>query len=440
VRDLILLAALLGVVPLILRAPVVGLLVWIWITLMSPQREVFGFLSGFQLNLYVAALTAMAWLGSKERKVVHLNLLTVGLLLFAVWSCVTTYSALDRATAAPLCDRTVKSIILALAVAALANTRTRIQAVLWMVVVSLGYYGVKGGGFVLLTGGRSHVYGPDNTMIGDNNTLGLVLVVLLPLMNYLRVTSRLRTTRLGTLAAIVMTLLSIFGTYSRGALVALAAGGAAYAVRSRSGVLVILLAVLLAGFLPGVLPSSWLERMSTLQSPHQDDSFEGRVSAWRTSYNIAAARPLVGGGFAAVEQQAVVQRYSSPGSLKSGKAAHSIYFEVLGDQGFVGLGLYLLLLAAAWLNTFIALNACRTRPDLAWAGELARMLQVSLVAFMVGGAALSMAYYDGVLVLLALTAALAEVARQPLGEIRTAQPAPGWRRLPAGPPSLRPAR
>jgi probable O-glycosylation ligase (exosortase A-associated) len=428
-RDLILLAALLGVIPLIVRAPIAGLLAWIWITLMNPQREVYGFLAGFQLNQWIALATIGVWLASKERKTVPPNILTLGLLLFAAWCVVTTFTALYRPFAMILCDRTIKSIVLALAVATLANTRARIQAVLWSIAISLGYYAVKGGGFVILTGGHSRVYGPENSPIGDNNCLALVLIVLLPLLAYLRGTSRVALTRLALLATIVLAVLAIFGTYSRGALIALAAAGATYAVRSRAGILMVVVAVALIAFVPSFMPPSWMARMSTLQTYNQDESFAGRVAAWKTSYNIAAARPLVGGGFSAVQIDPIAAEYTSPGSLTKGKAAHSIYFEVLGDHGFVGLALYLFVLGAAWMNTFVAMNLSRGREDLAWAGQLAKMLQVCLVAFMVGGAALSLAYYDGMLVILALTAALAGVVRKPAGETAAAVSVPKWKQV-----------
>jgi probable O-glycosylation ligase (exosortase A-associated) len=184
-----------------------------------------------------------------------------------------------------------------------------------------------------------------------------------------------------------------------------------YVARSRSGVFLVLIGAILLVSAPRVLPASWFERMSTIQTFQEDGSFAARVSAWKTSLNIAKARPLVGGGFSSVERSWVVKRYASSGSAVSGMAAHSIYFQVLGDTGFVGLALYLLMLAAAALNTTQVLAAARARPDLAWASELARMLQISLVAFLVGGAALSMAYYDGVIVMLTLTAALLRVVQ-----------------------------
>lgn len=433
-RDIILLAALLAVVPLTFRAPIIGVLAWIWITLMNPQREVYSFLHGVQLNLVIAVLTGLAWIASKERKVFPLNAFTVALVAFTAWTCVTTSLALEPKQAYPLLDRTIKSVVLVLAVTTLANTKARLQAVVWMLVVSLGYYAVKGGGFVILGGGHHRVMGPAASMIEDNNALGLALLVLLPLVNYLRATSRLRVTRWTALGSLVLTVVAIIGTYSRGALLGLGAVIVTLAMRSRAGIVILLASGVLASSLVSALPPAWKERMSTIQSAGEDASFEGRIAAWKTSYAIAKARPLTGGGFKAVEQDWVTQRYTAPGSLTAGKAAHSIYFQVLGDHGFVGLGLYLLLLGAAGLNTVRTLNATRGRPDLAWADQLARMLQVSMVAFLVGGAALSMAYYDGVLLVLALTAAVLQIVRQPVVEGSATAAGPRWKKVQAGAP------
>jgi hypothetical protein len=147
---------------------------------------------------------------------------------------------------------------------------------------------------------------------------------------------------------------------------------------------------------------------------------------------------LFGGGFVAVEQNWIAQAYLSPGSLRWGRAAHSIYFEVLGQTDFVGLAIYLLARAAAILNTFLVLNVARGRPHLDWATQLARMLQVSIGAFLVGGAALSMAYYDGVLVLFGVTAALLHIARQPQ-EAEAAASGPVWKSAPPRAPWPQPA-
>jgi probable O-glycosylation ligase (exosortase A-associated) len=422
IRDLFLLSALCLVFGLTMRTPFVGLLAWIWVSLMNPHQEVYGFLRGAQLNLCIAVVTVVAWLGSREPKRVPPNLFVVFLALFSLWTCISTWSALDPPHAFPLLDRTTKTVILAVAVVMLATTRLRLQAVIWVIVVSLGYFGVKGGGFVLLTGGHNHVFGPTNSMIEDNNALGLALILVLPLMFYLRRTSARAAVRWALLGAIALTLVAVFGTYSRGALIALAASTATYAVRSRHGVIMLVVAALCTAALPTIMPPSWFQRMSTIRSADDDISFQERVSAWRTSMAIAKARPLTGGGFSAVEQTWIAQTYRSPGSLDHGRAAHSIYFQVLGDTGFVGLGIYLAAVTAAAVNIFRVLTLVSGQRQFGWAAQLARMLQVSVVGFLSGGAALSMAYYDGAILLFAVTAALLEIVREPAAAAAVTEP------------------
>jgi putative inorganic carbon (HCO3(-)) transporter len=407
----------------------VGILAWIWVSLMAPQQEVFGFLKDFQLNLVIAAFTALAWVASSERKLVPPNPTIVLIAVFGAWTCLTTYFALDPTYSSDIWQRTLKTLVLTLAIISLANTKARIQAVVWTLAASLGYYAVKGAGFMLLTGGRNHVYGPPNTMIEDNNQFALALIVLLPLLHYLRVTSKRALVRWVCLAIMASSFLSIFGTYSRGALIALVATGAAFATRSRTGLAALLAGGILAMSLPAILPTSWFERMATIQSYNEDTSFEGRVQAWQTAMNVVQQRPLIGGGFSATNLDWVARAYHTPGSLEIGRAAHSIYFEVLGDHGFVGLALYLGIFGVAAFNTFLVLHLARGRADLGWARQLARMLQVSIFAILVGGAALSMAYYDGFLILVALTTALLLVVRQPAVATAADTSQPRWKLL-----------
>jgi putative inorganic carbon (HCO3(-)) transporter len=427
VRDLVLLAALLGVFPLILRAPAIGILTWIWVALMSPQREVYGFLSNFELNFFIAALTAIAWIFSKERKIAPMNMVTAMVVIFGVWISITTLNAIHREFSYQYWDRTMKTLILALAVIAIANNKARIQGVVWVTVLSLAFFGVKGGGFVLLTGGSHHVLGPEDTMIADNNSLGLALVMILPLINYLRETSQKAWIRLCLVAAMGLTILAVIGTYSRGALSAMAVMAVFYAIKSRAGFIPLVLGGLVILALPSLVPAGWFERMSTINSYNADSSFAGRLSAWRTSFNVAEGR-ITGGGFSSINLNDVVRNYQSVDSLKAGLAAHSIYFQVLGDHGFIGLILFLMLLAAAWYNTAATLSFVKNKPEMDWAAKLARMMQVSIVGYMIGGALLSMAYYDGFLIIIALTGALLLTVKKPLTQDALGRTVPFWRR------------
>ena len=430
-RDLILLLALLGIGAMTIRVPLIGLLAWIWVSVMNPQREVYGFLSGAQINVFIALLTAASWIASKERKTLPSNATTGLLLTFMAWTWITTLFALNVHLSEPLWERTAKSIVLALAVATLVNSASRAQAIVWAIVISLGYFAVEGAGIVIASGGQSKVFGPEDSMIADNNQLGLALVVMLPLMNYLRVTSKMPIVRLTLLASIGLAVIAIFGTYSRGALLALGVTVLANAVRSKSGLVLLFIGAVILVSAPSFLPQAWVARMQSIQSYSKDDSFAGRVAAWKTSINVVKARPLVGGGFASIEDNKTANDYSAPGSLTEGKAAHSIYFEVLGDHGIPGLVLYLLIVGSALLNTRAVIKASSKEPTLEWANRLAKALQVSLLALLVGGAALSMAYYDVFLVLMGLTAALALTVKVNKPSFALSGFAPKWKRTPA---------
>ena len=117
----------------------------------------------------------------------------------------------------------------------------------------------------------------------------------------------------------------------------------------------------------------------------------GRINAWWFAYEVALDRPLVGGGFRTFTRDLFVQYAPAPFDWHD---AHSIYFEVLGEQGFVGLALFLMLgFMSLRLGTWIIRHA-RNHPDLRWATDLGAMLQVSLIGYAVGGAFLGLAYFD----------------------------------------------
>jgi O-antigen ligase len=94
------------------------------------------------------------------------------------------------------------------------------------------------------------------------------------------------------------------------------------------------------------------------------------------------------------------------------QAAHSIYFQILGQHGFVALGLYLLLIFST-LRSCGKLAARTTgEPGLKWIGNYASAIQVSLIGYMVSGAFVSVAYFDLAWIYYAFTAILARELSQ----------------------------
>jgi len=140
------------------------------------------------------------------------------------------------------------------------------------------------------------------------------------------------------------------------------------------------------------MPEQWNRRMDTIETYEVDRSVQGRFSAWGMAFNLAKDRPLVGGGFVVVRPE-LFARYA-PNKTDVPRAAHSIYFQALGEHGFVGLGLYLLLGFLTWRSGEWIIRNTRGLNEYQWASSLASMIQVSFVGFATGGAFLSLLYFD----------------------------------------------
>ena len=139
-------------------------------------------------------------------------------------------------------------------------------------------------------------------------------------------------------------------------------------------------------------PQKYRDRMGTIQTYEEDTSAMGRILAWQTAINIARDRPLVGGGFETWTPQVYARH--APQGANVVRDVHSMYFEILGEQGFVGLALYLSMLIMAYLGAGRTARRVASVPDAGWQVDLGRMVQVSLVGYAAAGAFLGLAYFD----------------------------------------------
>jgi len=179
-------------------------------------------------------------------------------------------------------------------------------------------------------------------------------------------------------------------SYSRGALLGLLAIGAVYiATRRRWGLAAAF--VLLGGVGFYFIPHQWYDRMKTIQTYKQDESAMGRLQTWGFAISVATDRPFTGGGFRVFSRDQFLRYGRDPNEALD---SHSIYFEVLGEHGFIGLTLFLSLLVSSFLTIRKVERRIRGNPGVAWAEEYCSMLRLSLVAYAVGGAFLGLAYFD----------------------------------------------
>ena len=235
------------------------------------------------------------------------------------------------------------------------------------------------------------VRGPEDSVMQGNNALGVGLAIVIPLMMYLYQQHRQIWLRLGLLGAAILCAIAVLGTYSRGAVLAVFAMGCVLLYRSTHKTAVMLGVLLIILLAVPAMPQQWTDRMRTVQNYEQDGSAMGRIVAWETAFNIAKDRYPIGGGF---EWQGpdTSAKYSPDPTVQA--VAHSIYFQVIGSQGFVGLAFFLVFWILVWWQCAWIRRKTRDDPNLRWAFTLASMTQVSLVGYGVGGAFLDLAFWD----------------------------------------------
>jgi probable O-glycosylation ligase (exosortase A-associated) len=389
-RDIGVVLAVLALALLALRHPWTGVLGWTWVSIMNPHRLAWSFAQTFPVAAVVGGATLVGLFLTRDKRRLPVTPTTVVLALFVGWIILAWLFSMFREDSVDMLDRVFKIQLMIFVALALLHTRKQLELLVWVLVLSLGFYGVKGGLFTATTGGNYLVWGPEDSFIGGNNEIALALIVTIPLMRYLQMGVNQWWLKWGIGAAILLSALAAVGTYSRGALLAILAMGFLMWTRSRSKVALGIIVVLAGLALLAFMPEGWHDRMGTIRTYGEDESARGRFIAWETAWNVARAR-FFGAGFDMYRPEVFAFYSPVPERIH---AAHSIYFQVLGEHGFVALGLFLLLWLLVWRDAAWLREHAGKLESTQWAANLAGMCQVALVGYLVGGAFLSLAYFD----------------------------------------------
>jgi len=400
VRDLFVAIVVFGLLPMTLRRPQVGIYLWSWIGYHNPHRLAFGWARNFPWAMIIALVIFTALLFSKEPKRIPWTRETVLLLIFVLWMGVTTFFAFYPDMAWSNFVKVFKVLLMTFVTLMVINNRERLNGLIWVICISLGFYGIKGGIFTISKGGVHRVQGPDGTFFGGNNEMALVLAMIIPLLAYLRLQEKRRWLQLGLGTAMMLSAIAAIGSQSRGGLVGLAAMGLFLWLKSRNKFMTALMIVSSVIIIGSIMPQAWYDRMNTIQTYQQDDSSLGRINAWWTAFNVAKGR-ITGGGMD-MFHPATFERYApEPDRVHD---VHSIYFEVMGEQGFIGFAMFMTLGLMTWMRCNQIMRLCKRDPGRKWAADLAAMIQVSLIGYATAGAFLGLAYFDLFYHLIAITA------------------------------------
>lgn len=414
---------MLGMVPLAVFNGFVAFLLWVYATVLSPHIFMYGFMASFRYTFVFAvlALSLLAFGRIRDRGHFILDKSTILLMLFMAHA---TLSAAFSLQPNPLVDFRlelfIKGMVLALAAPFFLTTRWRIHMMLIVLVAGFGFHGILDGLKMITSGGAHIIYGIPRSSLSDNNLYALGMVILLPLTLYLAKYSAHQIAKWVALSVFGLCMMTILGSNSRGAFLALVILGAWYWITSPRKLLSLLFVAIVAFGVIQFAPDRWFQRIETIKDAGEDASFLGRVAAWKVSVNMANENPIFGAGFQAVENQWIWNHYKdTPNFIQidipdmTAKAAHSNYFQILGDLGYVGLTLFLALLASAFVTRRdIQVLERKISGDHTWAIDLATSISLSLVAFMVGGAGVSLGYFELIYLLIVLLSILLRTMQQ----------------------------
>ena len=414
-RDILIVALFLFVIYHSFKRPYIGVCAWIWIALTAPTKWAFGFSTSFRMNLTIVLVTFLSYLFAFKDKKLSLGGVGWLMILFLIQATISTL-AQNTITGADVFGHYtehLKTALLFIFIVLIIRTRVEIITFIWCIVFSVSAYAAMEGLKFILSGGGHEIIGRAGVII-DRNDLAVAINMSIPMIFFLMSTTQHKLLRMGLWMLALLNIVAVVGTYSRGGFIGLCIIAIAAWMRSSHKTVLALIAALLLPTLYMNTPEQWRERQSTVSTAATEDgSFIGRLWAWKISTLIALDDPLTGGGYRAVTDP-VLWRYYAPFTPHFGpietptvpeylapKAAHNIYFQVLGDHGFIGLFLFVMILARSFLiNRANQLKAKKL--GLGWLENFSSALNVSIIGYCITGLNVSLAYFDLIYAVLGL--------------------------------------
>jgi len=427
-RDIVILGIIFLSTPIALFRPFYGVLVWTWIAYFNPHRYAWGIAHNFPVALMIAVPTLIGTVFTRQRNR-HLFVRETNILcLLWLWFLVTTaYVGYEPAFAGHVNEahfqfaEISKILLMTMVTILLVNTREKLRLLLWVVLLSFGVRTLFGAVFGIQTAGQFKIFGPEDSFIADNNDFALALNMALPIFFFLAQEEKSRWLRGALRVMMGSSIVCIILSYSRGGLLGLTTVMGSMVLRSRRKWISILLACVGVMLLLTFSPPAWRDRMSKFLHGDVDESAQNRLTIWKGGWNLVQDYPITGAGFSAFPDGSLLMKYTPGASVETiFQAPHSIYFQMLGEQGFVGMGLFLLLLACTYASTRNLLKLARVHPELEWIRPYSLMFGVSLLAYMVNGATLGRAYFDVMYMVVACIIVLKILAKRELGRLQAA--------------------
>jgi probable O-glycosylation ligase (exosortase A-associated) len=405
---------------------------------MNPQHAAYSFLTVVPLSLVLgaSALFGYLFLAPKENRP-RMGLALWLFVLWALWVTLTTIWAQVPQYAWEKWDWAFKTICFAAFLPFLFKTRVHLEAMLLTLVLSLSATTLAGAVKTLVTGGGYHLnlgLVRGNSGLAEGSTLACLAVASVPIFLYMHNYSQFFKNRrfsfclfYGLSAASV--LVSV-GTFERTALIALAVLAIvlfpSLSLKHKYLYAIALgIVVLTSGYF---LSDRWMSRMQTIQNYQTDDSAMVRIKVWLWTLDYVGSHPL-GGGFDVYRINRITlpgpnTGLTSMGSVdtreQEGRAFHSSWFEVLGEQGMPGMAIFIAMIVTFYSRAFVIRRRTKGDDNLKWANSLSRYMMMSVTIYLAAGSFIGVAFQPFLYDLIAAGIVLGECVRRALIPSRVA--------------------
>nr|MCU0948698.1 DUF5935 domain-containing protein [Porphyrobacter sp.] len=397
-----------------LRSPFIWVLLYVYIDILAPQRIGYYLIPEIPVSLIAFVAAFGGWIIMDKTKAGARFTVRQGLLVLLLGYCFwTTQNAAFPEAAQFKWEWVWKALLFGIFLPLTLTTRARLEGLALVVVLSIGTIVISTGMKTVFGGGgyeNLRFFVDDNSGIYESSTLATMAIALVPMIWWL--------VRFGTVFprhwlvtgfALALTLscfLVPIGTEARTGLLCIAVLAVMMLRYVKQRILFMAAGAALGLAALPFLPQSYYERMATLGQPSGDESASTRVAVWEWTIDYASQNPM-GGGFDSylgnkfTYIMPVKETDGNTVSIKykpiedKGRAFHSAIFEVLGEQGYPGLAIWVLLhLSGLWqMERVRARWKNRTEDEAeAWVAPFAVALQLASVIYLVGALFQGIAY------------------------------------------------
>lgn len=430
--DLAITAFTLAFLALGLRRPFLWVLGYLYIDILTPQKISWSLLAALPISLIAFLLAFGGWLALDDKRDTRFTMRQGLIVVLLVYCGITTTMADFPIEAAQKWSWVWKALLFSIFLPFTLRTRLRFEAVVTVIVLSVGAILISGGIKTAAGGGgygQLETFVTSNTGIYEGSILSTIAIAVIPLIWWVaRFTTLFPRGRLVTLFAVALTfaaLLIPIGTQARTGLlcIGLLAVLSLRAVKRRF--LYLGVAGLVATAAVPFLPKSYTDRMSTIENHKSDQSASTRVAVWMWTLDYVKDHPFGGGFDAYRSNRLVIPTVTAQGSgnnvtlkteyhVDQSRAYHSAYFEMLGEQGYAGflLWAWIQLLGVWQMERLLRRWKGRKSPEEAWVAPLANALQLSQLVYFVGALFVGIAFQPVMFMIIGLQCGLWSYCRR----------------------------